>query len=104
MTLTVELSRDLEKRLTTEAARLGLPLEQYALRLLGGLPESPGLPSTGADLVAYWQREGVIGSSPEIQDSRAHARALRMRAERRTFNTKHFRTFPDLLVEQPHER
>lgn len=83
MTLTLELSLDLERRLTTEAARLGLPLEQYALRLLGDIPEGRGLPSTGADLVAYWNREGVIGSRPDIRDSQAHARALRHRAERR---------------------
>jgi hypothetical protein len=26
-------------------------------------------PKTGAELVAYWQREGLIGSRPEIDDS-----------------------------------
>lgn len=39
MTLTLELSHDLEQRLHDEATRLGLPLEKYALRLLGGRPE-----------------------------------------------------------------
>jgi len=83
MTLTLELSRDLAQRLTNEAARLGVPLEQYALRLLGDLPRGEGRPTNGAELVAYWQREGVIGSRPDIEGSQAHARALRRRAERR---------------------
>lgn len=83
MTLTLELSRDLERRLTTEAARLGLPVEQYALRLLGDTAPREDRPTTGAELVAFWQREGVIGSRPDIADSQAHARALRRRAERR---------------------
>jgi predicted nucleic acid-binding protein len=83
MTLTLELSRDLERRLTTEAARLGLPVEQYALRLLGDTAPRENRPTTGAELVAFWQREGIIGSRPEIADSQAHARALRSRAERR---------------------
>ena len=83
MTLTLELSRDLERRLTTEAARLGLPVEQYALRLLGDTAPRAGRPTTGAELVAFWQREGVIGSRPDIPDSQAHARALRRGAERR---------------------
>lgn len=39
---------------------------------------------SGAELVAYWRREGVIGSRPDIADSQAHARAARARAERRT--------------------
>lgn len=37
----------------------------------------------GTDLVAYWEREGVIGSRPDITDSLEYARALRRKAERR---------------------
>ena len=82
MTLKLELSKDLERQLATEAGRLGLAVEQYALELLRTAAESR-LPSTGPDLVAYWRREGLIGSRPEITDSQAHARDLRGRAERR---------------------
>ena len=84
MTLTLELSQTLEQRLTTEATRLGLPLEQYALRLLGDRPKAESQPTKGAELVAYWRREGVIGSRPDIDDSQTHAREIRRRAERRT--------------------
>jgi hypothetical protein len=38
-------------------------------------------PKTGADLVAQWERDGVIGSRPDIGDSAAHARRLREAAE-----------------------
>jgi len=82
MTLTLELPKDLERRLTTEASREGLPLEQYALRLLGGGSKADAMPANGAELVAFWRREGVIGSRPEIEDSQAHARDIRRRAER----------------------
>jgi len=40
MTLTLELSGELEHRLTAAAMSLGLPLEQYALRLLGEIPKA----------------------------------------------------------------
>jgi hypothetical protein len=83
MTLTLELSRELEHRLHAEAARLGLPLDQYALRLLTARSAEPKKLSTGADLVAFWEREGVIGSRPDIEDSQVYARELRRRAETR---------------------
>jgi hypothetical protein len=41
-------------------------------------------PKTGAELVAYWQSEGVINSRPEITDSQSHARRLRHEAETRS--------------------
>jgi predicted DNA-binding antitoxin AbrB/MazE fold protein len=40
---------------------------------------------TGAELVAYWQKEGVFGSHPEITDSVAYAQALRRDAETRHY-------------------
>jgi predicted DNA-binding antitoxin AbrB/MazE fold protein len=47
-----------------------------------GRPESP-MPTNGAELVAYWEKKGVIGTRPDITDSVAHARALRRQAETR---------------------
>ena len=83
MTLTLDLPRDLEERLTAGAASQGLPLEQYALRLLGSAAGSSASPVTGAELVDYWRREGVLGSRPEITDSQGHARRLRSAAQMR---------------------
>lgn len=83
MTITLELPQELEQELLAEAARQGLPLSEYALRLLAtGRPSRP-MPTTGAELVRYWQDEGLVGSRPEIADSQAHARALREQADRR---------------------
>lgn len=38
---------------------------------------------SGADLVAFWRAEGLIGSRPDITDSQTHARQLREQAQRR---------------------
>ncbi len=83
MPLTLDLPNELETRLSAEAMRLGMPLQQYALRLLGDTPEASGQLSNGAELVAFWKREGVIGSRSDIDDGQAHARRIRQQAERR---------------------
>jgi hypothetical protein len=64
-------------------ARLRLPLPEYVLRLLavGRLPGPQ--PRTGAELLAYWQGEGLVGTRPEITNGPGHARALRRKAEKR---------------------
>jgi hypothetical protein len=41
------------------------------------------MPRTGAELVAYWEREGLLGTRPDITDPVEHARALRKKAEKR---------------------
>lgn len=90
MTITLELPQDLERELAAEAARQGLSLPEYALQLLSGnrtaFPAFPAsdMPRTGAELVSYWERSGVVGSRPDIHDSAAHARVLREQAQRRT--------------------
>jgi hypothetical protein len=84
MSITLDIPEELEIELSAEAARLGLSLPEYLLRVL-----STGLvigrrPKTGADLVEYWQKEGLIGTRPDIGDSEAHARRIREQAEQRT--------------------
>ncbi len=83
MSLVLDLPPELETELAAEAARLGLPLPEYALRLLAGGRGPSSAPRTGAELLAYWQGEGLVGTRPEITDSSAHARALREQAQRR---------------------
>ncbi|HZY89431.1 MAG TPA: hypothetical protein VFE78_31705 [Gemmataceae bacterium] len=83
MSLVLDLPSELEAELAAEAAHLGLPLPEYVLRLLaGGRGPTPG-PRTGAELLAYWQAEGLVGTRPEVADAPAHARALREQAQRR---------------------
>ncbi len=83
MTLTLDLPQELAADLSTEAKRLGIPLAQYALRLLEQKHRAEQAPRNGAELVAYWKREGVIGSRPDIAESAEYARNLRRQAERR---------------------
>lgn len=86
MTLTLDLPHELEQELSAEAARQGLPLQEYALRVLthGRLP-APDVepPRTGADILAYWEREYLLGTPSQITDPAKHARQLRHEAERR---------------------
>ena len=83
MSLVLALPSELETELATEAARLGLPLPEYALRLIAAGRATRSALRTGAELLGYWQGEGLVGTRREIADSLAHARALRQQAERR---------------------
>lgn len=86
MTFILEVPNDLERELEIAAARAGLPLTEYALRVLAGIdPTTPASnpPRTGAELVAYWRREGLIGTRSGIGDPVEYARDLRERAQRR---------------------
>jgi hypothetical protein len=83
VTLILDLTDELEERLQAEAARRGLSKEAYALQVLENEIPADAAPTNGAELVAYWQREGLIGTRPEIKDSVEHARALRRQAESR---------------------
>jgi hypothetical protein len=84
MSLTVELPADLEAVLADEAAQTGTPLPEYVIKLLsiGRIPKL----RNGSELVAYWEKEGIIGSRMDITDPAAHARELRKRAETREWD------------------
>jgi hypothetical protein len=84
MRILLELPQELERELSLEAAQLGLPLAEYALRLLATGRIVRNVPKTGTELMAYWQDEGLIGTRPNIADSQKHAREIRAAAERRT--------------------
>jgi hypothetical protein len=83
MSLMLDLPPELESELAAEAARLGLALPDYILRLLAGGRTAISAPRTGAELLAFWQGEGLVSTRPEIADSQAHARTLRDEAQRR---------------------
>ena len=83
MSLVLDLPPELESDLAREAARLGLPLSEYALRLLAAGRIPPPQLQNGAELVAYWKGAGLVGTRPEITDAPGHARALRQQAEKR---------------------
>ncbi len=83
MTISLDIPPELENALCIEAAELNLPLPEYILRLLSSRQILNNPPKTGAELVAYWQSEGIINSRPDITDSQVHARNLRHEAETR---------------------
>ena len=74
---------DFESTLSAEANRLKLVLPEYILRLLMTARPANNTPVTGAELVTYWQNEGVIGTRSDIADSSKYAHELRRRTERR---------------------
>jgi len=83
MKISLDLPSELESELFAEASQLKLPLSEYILRVLTSRPLVQNPPKTGFDLVAYWERVGVINSRPDIVDSQEHARRLRHQAEHR---------------------
>jgi len=83
MNISLNLPTELENELSAEATRLKLPLTEYIVRVLEFRPLSQDAPKTGAELVAYWEKTGVIGSRSDITDSQVYARKLRQAAEHR---------------------
>ena len=78
MTLTIELTPEEEARLQQEAERAGTTPEEYAHLLLSEDLVGPSLPMTPAQALAYWKREGLLGSygDPTL-DAQQLARKLR---------------------------
>ena len=97
MTLILDLTPEQERQIEDEARARNMDTRSYALaRLFREREEEdsedllPPVNGTGADLVAYWEREGLIGTRPDIKDSQEHARQIRRQAERRTNFTSSF--------------
>jgi hypothetical protein len=83
MTITLNLPKKLEKELSAEAARMGLPLPDYVLKILSEARAATRHLQTGAEIMAYWEREGLVGYRSDVKDSAKHARKLRKQAEKR---------------------
>ena len=83
MSVTLDLPEELASALSAEADRLNMSLSEYILRVLTTALPVSHMPTTGAELVTYWQNEGVIGTRSDIADSPEYARQLRRKAERR---------------------
>lgn len=84
MTIALDLPPELERTLAAEAATLHLSLSEYIARALVGPALAGNPPKNGAELVAYWNEAGLIGSRPDVADASLHARRLRGQAQRRT--------------------
>lgn len=82
MRLELEIPDELQTRLAAEAVEAGTRLENYVLKLLMQT-SFPKKPQSGAELVEFWEEEGLIGTRPDIPDSQKHARLLREKAQQR---------------------
>jgi hypothetical protein len=85
MSLMLHLPPELESELADEAARVGLPLAEYAVRVLARGRGPVPAPRNGQELLAYWQGEGLVGTRADIADSPTHARTLRELAASRWY-------------------
>ncbi|WP_017295483.1 hypothetical protein [Geminocystis herdmanii] len=83
MTITLEIPQELEQQLSGEAETNNLPLSEYILQILFTRQVVNNSPKTGAELVNYWQKEGLINSRPYIKDSQEYATKIRYKAEHR---------------------
>ena len=83
MSITLELPEELENELSAEAARLGLSLPEYVLRVVSTNHLAGDRPKNGTELVAYWRGAELIGARADVSDSQSHARQIRERAESR---------------------
>ena len=83
MNISIELPKDLENELSTEASQLKLPLVEYIVRVLSFRPFLQHPPKTGLEIVAYWESIGAVGSRSDVIDSQEYARRLRNQAENR---------------------
>lgn len=83
MSVQLDLPQNLRDELTVEASQLKISLTDYILDLLEKRQAPEEKPKAGAELVAYWKKENLIGSQPDIQDSQAHVQLIRRQAETR---------------------
>jgi hypothetical protein len=88
MSITLDLPKKLEATLSAQASRAGMSLSDYALRMLARDNDPLVKIRNGAELVAYWKAEGVVGSRKDIPNGARHARAVRRKAETRTRRTR----------------
>jgi hypothetical protein len=110
MAVTLDLPPDLEAQLNSEAAHRGLTPADYIVQLVrtatsaatsaedhtlpeetepptsGAWPEDEPRPTTGAELIEYWKRHGLIGTRPDIKDSVEYVRKMRRKAETRDWS------------------
>lgn len=83
MTINLDLPQELEQELSSEAEKINLSLSDYILSILSTRQLLNNPPKTGSELVNYWQKEGLINSRLDIQNSQEYARKIRHEAEHR---------------------
>ena len=83
MEINLEIPNELKQELSQEASQINLSLSDYILHLLSARKVSNETQKTGKDLIAYWQKEGLINCRSDIKNSQEYARKIRYEAEHR---------------------
>ena len=82
MTIVLQLKPEVEARAQAQAEARGISLQEYLEHAIEHITS----PLTGAELLAQWDKEGVLGAwarRDDITDSAAYARELRRQSEAR---------------------
>ena len=85
MTITLELTPAEAAALARKASERGQRLPEYIQERVKEFATEETLETVpiGAQIVAEWEREGVIGYRTDISDSQVHARKIREQAQTR---------------------
>jgi len=87
MTITLNIPPETEAKLQQKALLRGVTLSELMEQLaVSAADEEPRRPTTGAELVAQWEAEGVYGAwadRDDIGDGVEYAQSLRQRAQQR---------------------
>jgi len=83
MTLTIELTPEQEAALQAQAMEAGMEASEYARQLLASDLVTEPRPMTGAEILAFWEQEGVFGVFADRGDAQEYARHLREQAQSR---------------------
>ncbi len=81
MSIVLDLPQKLVKELNSEAARQNQDLNEYLTQLIQR-GRTVRFSST-ADILKYWEKEGLIGTRPARTDSQKVARRLRKQSNTR---------------------
>jgi hypothetical protein len=82
MTVVLNLPDELEQQLQTKATELGLAIPEYILSLLQQQTQPTNI-QTGAQLVDYWEQQGLIGTRTDLSNVTEYADELRARSQNR---------------------
>jgi len=84
MTLTIELTPEQEATLQAQANAAGMEASEYARQLLASDLVIERRPMSGAEMIAHWKRDGVLGSYGDMDvDAPELARRIRERGHMR---------------------
>jgi hypothetical protein len=83
MTLTLELTTDETARLKSAAQQTGSQIGDVVHKLISELPEPVTKLTAGAQALAEWEAEGILGLWSDRADSPELARELRQQGQTR---------------------